>query len=311
MSAKDKLIERISTVEITLQLPQLINQGAGGVNAPNNKSATLLRKGLGIVIFNILEDFLKERTIEMFLSISSSLTSFSNLPNEMREAATLGALKGLVHRATLEKKTQGDWMSLVQVEALNINSTSLVNGFTISPFSLMSEGSNVYPDDLIKAMKCLNIEGGWGTLQKISSLCNGGVLDLKQSFHNISSRRHKAAHVANFDYEHGWLTEAVTEIFAIASSFDMALSARSDELLANPAIALSKCEVHDKLSLRFLVYNAQKNYYSERKGTPLARTIKNWANLSQAIQTIVPRCKLNNERLIILNSQSRIEGWHC
>lgn len=306
MSAKDKLISRMSTLEATLLLPVLVNQ-TNGSNLQNS-SATLLRKGLGIVIFNILEDFIKERATEMFSSISSSLTNFNLLPEYMQEAATLGALKGVAAKAALEKKTQGNWLGLIQQETMHINSTSLVNGFTISGLSLMAVGSNVYVEDIPNAMKCLNIEGGWETLQKISNLTNGGIPSLRQSFMNISSRRHSAAHVANFDYELGWLNDSVNEIYAIASSFDVALTARCRELSANPSVALVKAPIHNIIKCRFLVHNVQKNYYSE-KNSITSRSIKNWPNFNTAIQTIAPKCLPRKEYLITLNSQSRITNW--
>lgn len=309
MLAKDTLIGRMSTLEETLLLPQLINISAG--NTQHNRSATLLRKGLGIVVFNILEDFIKERTTEMFSSVSTSLTNFGYLPQEMQEAATLGALKGLTARAMLEKKSQGSWLSLIQAEAMNINSTSQMNGFTISPYSLMSEGSNIYADDIPKALKCLNIEGGWDTLQRISQLTNGGIPSLKQSYMNISSRRHKAAHVAHFDYEHGWLKDAINEIFAIASSFDIALSSRCRELHRHPAVALTKTNLVNSISCRFLVHNPQKNFYSEKTSLAAPKSVKNWNDYSAAIQNVVPRCITGNQFLIALNSQSRIFNWYC
>ena len=309
MSAKVTLIKRITAFEETLLLPQLINESAG--DTPHNRSAALLRKGLGIVIFNILEDFIKERTVEMFTSVSSSLTSFSYLPKELQEAATLGALRGLSNKAALEKKAQGNWLGLIHTESMNINSTSQVNGFTISPFSLMSEGSNIYAEDIPKAMKCLNIDGGWDTLQKISTLVNGGIPDLKQSYINISTRRHRAAHVASFDYEHGWLKDAINEIFAIALSFDIALTCRCRELHSKPAVALMKSSIVSSLSCRFLIHNAQKNHFSEKISLTAKKSVKNWSDIGAAIQNIAPKCLTNNEYLIVLNSQSRITNWYC
>lgn len=308
MSAKEKLITRMLTLDNTLLLPALINQTNGNTLA--NNSATLLRKGLGIVVFNILEDFIKERTVEMFTTISSSLTNFNLLPDEMQEAATLGALRGITARAVLEKKAQGNWLSLIQQEAMNINSTALVNGFTISSFSLMADGSNVYVDDIPKVMRCLNIEGGWDTLQRISNLINGGIPNLRQSFMNISSRRHKAAHVANYDYEHGWLMDSINEIYAISSSFDLALTARCRELVATPAIALIKSNIHTSVICRFLIHNPQRGYYSEKTSITSSRSVKNWTNYNTAVQNIAPRCLSNNQYLIALNSQSRITNWY-
>lgn len=309
MSAKDKLLTRIATLQQTLLLSQTINATAG--DSPQNRTAALIRKGLGIVVFNILEDYLKERTSEMFISISSSLATFNTLPDELQEAATLGALKGLAVRASLEKKGQGDWINLIQLETLKINSTSQSNAFDISPLSLMSEASNIYDRDIPKVLKCLNIEGGWQTLQDVSLLINGGIPSLSQSFVNIASRRHKAAHVANFDYEHGWLTEAINEITAICCAFDIALSSRCRKVHNSPHIPLIKTKLQNEISCRFLLHNSINGAYQEKNALNSTRSIKNWTNYQLAVQNIVPRCIRQNQYLIVLNSQSRIIDWYC
>lgn len=309
MSAKDKLIMRIDTLKETLKLSQTINTTAG--DSLQNRTATLIRKGLGIVAFNILEDFIKERTNEMFVSVSSSLATFGMLPDELREAATLGAIKGLAARAILTKKEQGDWINLIQLEALKINSTAQSSRYDISGLSLMSEGSNIYATDIPKALKCLNIDGGWSTLQEISLLINGGIPSLAQSFSNISSRRHKAAHVANFDYEHGWLQESINEILAISCTFDIALTAGCRKLHKKPHISLGKTRLENEIKCRFLIHNPNIGMYHEKTSPTATRSVKNWNNYQSAVQILVPRCLRDDQYLIVLNSQSRISNWYC
>jgi len=60
-TAKQDLFDRLQYLEFAIKLPQLIDNGI----TPNdhNGAANLLRKGLGIVAFNILEDFIKKRTV--------------------------------------------------------------------------------------------------------------------------------------------------------------------------------------------------------------------------------------------------------
>lgn len=308
MPAKDKLLERLSTLEETISLPVLLNQQAA--NVQHNRAATFLRKGIGIVAFNILEDYIKERTAEMFTFIPSSLVGFSNLPSEFQEAATIGALKALVGKVASEKKNRGDWLSLIQTEASNINSTGLVNNYTISNLSLMSLNSNIHSDDIPKALKCLNIDGGWNTLQRISSEIYGGIPSLNQSYSNISGRRHQAAHVANFDYEYGWLESAISEIRAIAASFDLAISFRCKEIQSSPAQPIQKNDLSGKFKYRFLIRDQISEVHSE-KLTISSRTIKNWSDYQTALQNLTPRCRSRKEYLIVLNSQNRIIDWHC
>ena len=306
MSAKIKLLERISTLEATLALPVLINQPLA--NVAHNKTATFLRKGLGIVTFNILEDYIKERTLEMFSSVSSSMISFSFLPDDLQEAATLGALRALVGKVRNEKKSRGNWLGLIQNETAKINSTSLVNNFTISQFSLMSENSNINADEISKVLKCLNINGGWDTLQRISREIYGGVPSLNQSYENISMRRHSAAHEAGFDYEYGWLQAALTEIIAVAASFDIALSAKCRIINLSPTVQVAKDDLANKIKYRFLHQFNNSHIYKEKKSVQSV-SVKNWTDLDSAKQILVPKCQTQSESLIILNSQARIIDW--
>lgn len=306
MSAKSKLLERINTLETTLALPALINQPA--TNITHNKTATFLRKGLGIVTFNILEDYIKERTLEMFNAVSSTLINFSHLPNELQEAATLGALKALIGKAKNEKSNNGNWLGLIQSETANINSTALVNNYIISQYSLMSEGSNINATEITKVLKCLNIEGGWNTLQRISRDIYGGIPNLNQSYTNISLRRHAAAHEAGFDYEYGWLQTAISEIIAISSSFDIAISRKCMMISAAPSTPVIKNDLNNLLKYRFLVQSTDGLTYKEKINTA-SNSIKNWPNLTLAKQILAAKCQSKSESLIVLNSQLRIIDW--
>ncbi|TED39587.1 hypothetical protein IPC1518_29605 [Pseudomonas aeruginosa] len=75
MTAKDELLGRIEHLSAAQNLPVLIDRGI--VQDTHNGVANLLRKGLGIVVFNILEDFIKKRSSEALSRISASSPDFS------------------------------------------------------------------------------------------------------------------------------------------------------------------------------------------------------------------------------------------
>jgi len=105
MGAKDELISRLEYLEAAKDLPVMIDVGIGA--SRHNGVANLLRKGLGIVAFNILEDFIKKRTAEALNRLSSSRIPYLNLTPQMQDAAIMDALNSLAFRAKLEKK--GGW----------------------------------------------------------------------------------------------------------------------------------------------------------------------------------------------------------
>src|ERR1035437_869383 len=111
MSAKSELFDRLKYLKSAVDLPVLMDNGI--VISEHNGVANLLRKGLGIVAFNILEDFIKNKTSETLDFISNSRISFAKLTEELQNASISGALSALAYRAKLEKKDGGDWKLLI------------------------------------------------------------------------------------------------------------------------------------------------------------------------------------------------------
>jgi hypothetical protein len=304
MPAKDDLLERLQYLNAATLLPQVIDVGI--IPSEHNGVANLLRKGLGIVAFNILEDFIKGKTIESLNILSQSLLSFNNLSDSLQENAIIGALKALVFRAEMQKKDGTDsWKTLIQTEALKIHSTATPT-YELSKFSLASSGSNVTNNDVKEILRAFGITGGWQKMKSVSDSIGGGIPDLSQAYNNASNRRHSAAHTASFTYAHPWISNIKNEILAICASFDILLTARCRQVMAD---LNSKMDIHDidrALNYRFL---ENRNTIHAETITMGGRSRKNWIDYQVAIATIQPALLNRNEFLIILNSSRRIENW--
>ncbi|HCF2636454.1 TPA: hypothetical protein NIB19_002971 [Pseudomonas aeruginosa] len=304
MTAKDELLGRIEHLSAAQNLPVLIDRGI--VQDTHNGVANLLRKGLGIVVFNILEDFIKKRSSEALSRISASRISFSKLPLKLQDAAILDAVSSLTFRAKLEKKDGGDWRKLIQTESLKIHSTGKAV-FELSDFSLASSGSNVSADEVIQILSAFGISGGWTTLKKVSDAIGGGLPDLSQTYKNAASRRHSCAHEANFNYDYLWLASIKSEILAIAASLDIILEARCRQTESNLNDNMQDHNIDHALSYRFL--HEDSGTYKESKILN-GRSIKNWTNLPDALVALRPKLHRNGEFLIILDDTKRISDWY-
>jgi len=308
MSAKTELFTRLEYLDEAINNPALINQGIA--MSPHNGSANLLRKGLGIVAFNILEDFIKNKTQETLDNISNSGISFDKLSEKLQLASTLGALNALHFRVKMEKSNNGNWQQLIHEESLKIYSTSL-GTFELSKFSLLSSGSNVTPKEVVDTISAFGIPGGWNKLKNVSDAINGGVLSLNDSYKNASTRRHKSAHTANFTYEYSWLQAIKKEILSISASFDILLSARIRQINNNISISINEHNIEDDLNYRFLkkeVVGGRVVY--KEKTTINGRSRKNWDNLENAISTLRPNLIGNKEFLIILDVSGSLMNWY-
>jgi hypothetical protein len=306
MNAKTELLERIKYLNVAISYPVVINSAVGA--SDHNGAANLLRKGLGIVAFNILEDFIKAKIFEALDSLSNSGISYSDLSDKLKEASTLGALKALFYRATLEKKGGGDWISLIQSESTKISSTINNTDFSLSKLSFANDAANVGADEVSAILKAFGISGGWKKLKDISDAISGGVPDLNQSYKNAADRRHKAAHNTNFEYEYAWLNNIEAEIMSIAASIDIVLTAICRLVTAKPSKKLDQHDITYALKYKFLCL--ESGVYKQ-KNAITAKSVKNWGTLEDAIAHLEPRLVSKNEFLIVLNAAGRISNWYC
>lgn len=305
MAARDDLFERIHYFVAALTLEVIKDDNIG--DSVQNGTAQVLRRGLGIVGFNILEDFIKARTAECLSAIAQSGISFSNLPEKLREAATFNALKALNFQCELVKKDSApDAFALVQDHAFQIASSRDV-AFRISPFSFASSGSNVTSNDVSEIISSFGFQQGWNKLKEISDSVGGGILDLAQSYRNAASRRHKAAHTAGFNYELQWLLSLPREIRAISASLDLALTSRCYQVQQRPNRSF-ETGGEPARKLRFL-QPTERGAYAECLSIG-GRSLKNWPSLATGISELLSKVQTKGEILIVLDRTKRVESWH-
>lgn len=304
MSAKSELFDRLKYLNAAIDLPAMIDVGVAP--SDHNGVANLLRKGLGIVAFNILEDYIKNKTIESLEYISNTGISFTKLTGHLQEASIYGALNALLSRTKIEKKTGGNWKALVQEETFKIYSTKNTT-YELSKFSLVSANSNINANEVSDVLKAFGIEGGWSTLKSISDLVGGGLPDLGQSYRNAAERRHSAAHTASFQYIYQWLSDIRNEILAISCSFEILLSSRCRQISSDLTKTISDHRIPNASNFRFLEQSGTEYRETTQIG---GRARKIWFSIDSAINQIQPKLHSRGEFLIVLNDARRISDWY-
>jgi hypothetical protein len=304
MTAKRELFERLKYLGSAVDLPELIDQGIAV--SEHNGRANLLRKGLGIVAFNILEDFVKNRSLEALTFLSNSTVAFSNLPSKLQEASTLNAMSAILFRAKLDKRAGRDWLGLVQNESLKVHSTQNPT-YELSKYSLVSGSSNISPEEIQELLSAFGISGGWATLKMVSDKIGGGIPDLSQSYKNAAERRHNSAHSAAFQYDHQWLTGIKDDIITIAASLDILLCAMCRKIQAKPTEPLERHDLSSALGFRFLEPSAGK---FRETGVIGGRAKKIWISSENAVASLQPGLVAKGEFLIVLSQAKRVADWH-
>ena len=303
MSAKSELLERLKYLNAAVNLPNLVDRGIA--IDEHNGAANILRKGLGIVAFNILEDYVKNKSVEALNILSTSRVSFSDLTEQLQNSAVYGALNALVFKTNILKK-DADLLTLIQEETLKIHSTSKPT-FELSKLSLVSKGSNVSDVEINEFLRAFGIQGGWQQLKQISDRIGGGLPDLCQAYQNAASRRNNAAHTAAFQYNLQWLINIKNEIIAIAASIDILISARCRQVRKTPTASMASHNINDQLNFRFLEPN---NTIYRETFIIGGRSKKNWLTLEEAINNLQPNLEARNEFLIVLNNRKQVEDWY-
>ena len=84
-TAKDVFLNRLSDFKNALSSNDLISRTL--VDRGHNEKARMLRNGMAIIGYTILEDFIKRRLGEIFKDIGNSGISFNALPPKIKEAS--------------------------------------------------------------------------------------------------------------------------------------------------------------------------------------------------------------------------------
>lgn len=196
-------------------------------------AATVLRNGLCVVGFAMLEDFLKGRVGEVFGAVGSTSFSFGQLPAGLKEFATVRALNGLPARMQAEKRAGNDHVSFGQLNAQIVASTRSRN-YTLSSLGFGLH-SNLGIDEIAGVLKAAQVDKPWDQMDVLARRIGSGVLSCKQAYQNAAARRHRAAHTPAAAISTTDLTSYSREALTIAICFDLLISRALRFLQANDA----------------------------------------------------------------------------
>lgn len=299
-TAKENFLSRFSNFERIVSPENVVDSVlTSGVltDVEHNEKVKMLRNGMAIVGFTILEDFIKRRAGEILTEIGTTPVMFGSLPLKLREAATVGALKGIQSRAEVLKRNSDDYVSFIQDETANISSTINLP-YEISEYSLGWEKSNLSSEDINRFLSTFNVSGGWGAIQLISSAINISLANPNENFKNSVARRHEAAHNSNAESLLTDLQDYVSQARVIAFAFDVLISKSLSHIKSNNSSFLDGTmkTSFSQLSFRFLTEVG--NVWKEYNGNSINATrVKN--TLAELRADAEPRADLHNQVLVL------------
>jgi hypothetical protein len=240
--ARESFLQRLEALSRALMEPAM--RHVAPVAAPNDPGR-LLRNGLAVTGFNLLEDFIKLRTKELLGHISATPLTFPQLPDKLRRAVTENAVEGLIYqtrlvrssaRASATSTQAGVAAASAAAETLIANSAAdlaSITGhpFTLSPLAFAQSGANVDSAEVANICKSLGVEGGWQAVEDLTTRLGATLPKPPASiFDDAMHLRHTAAHDATHDTPLNDLSTFVSQAMAIGCAFDMLTTRASYQL---------------------------------------------------------------------------------
>ncbi|WP_156466471.1 hypothetical protein [Rhizobium sp. Leaf306] len=249
--ARSDFIERVAAFKLALDVQHLIELAPTEVE--HNTRARMLRNGLCVVGFTMLEDFIKSRADEVIEKVGQGPIAFSQLPERLQHLGTIDVLDGLRQQTRRMMSDKLDALPMVQHHSQQIAST--VNAqFQLSFLGFGRDASNLNSTAVKGLLRTFQIKDGWGQIGHVGGRIGFGIPSMEQSFVNASKSRHAAAHEIRANTLLATLRTTINDAVAIALGYDLLLSKAIRTLLVgNTQFCQDNFNIqHTALSLRFV-----------------------------------------------------------
>lgn len=197
-SARTTFLTHLNAYRRAVQEPVLL--GNSPPKTRPDHSARLLRNGLSVVGLAIVEEFIRNRSAELLGAISLAGLPLGALPDKLRHAVTVGAVRVLAYQIQGMERDGEDPLPLTRQTARAIASSSRQR-IAVAPISLHWTKSNISPDFIQESLQSLLVEKPvWTEMTRFAQRAGFTIPgSLKTVFSATLTERHRAAHRANND----------------------------------------------------------------------------------------------------------------
>ncbi|OYZ00137.1 MAG: hypothetical protein B7Y37_11570 [Sphingobacteriia bacterium 28-36-52] len=311
-SAKDNFILRIGTFNSIIR-PNLLDDiklnSKALTETLHNEKVRMLRNGMSIIGFTILEDFIKRRIGEILKIIGTTGCNFNSLPDKLKEDVTFNALKGINNRAETLKRNSEDYITFIQNETGFISSTKN-SVYELSEYSIGWDKSNLNSKDVSDILGNLNVEGGWNSIQRLSSIINCSILNPDQVFKNFAMNRHKSAHNTDADSLLTDLESFIDQSKIIAFCFDSLICKSLSYIRSNNTNFLNLTLKTKPLDIKFRYLNEVSGKWKEFANNNFSRAFRSNSDYMTILNEAKLRAQSNNEVLLIKFESNAIRDWY-
>lgn len=269
----------------------------------------MLRNGLAVVGYALLEDFVRSRTAEVMQRVGDGSTPFRNLPKDVKIAATEGVFNAVKFQQQFVDRQAENLFDHYQKHAHFVASTA-DSTYRISPLAFAQEQSNLSSMKVEKILTALKVDNPWSAITGVATRCGVGAFALKNAFDSAAERRHAAAHRADSDIEYSDLNDYDVEALGIAVGFDLLISRALRHLLDADATYLSnKGLVASKhVSMRLLRYD-DKRWWRELTEDNIRATNRN-VDFQVLKAGATSRARLLGQAVVVQDKRGLPKAWY-
>ena len=304
MSARDELLDNIGGVRNAASAQPLQRIAPLAANKAANKMAELLRRGLYVVAFNAMEDYLKRRASEHFVNLPViSALGFDQLPPGLRKAAVIDAIKNGVREAGYDKANQ---LQIIRTVAGAVASTDNRQQYSIHEYSVLRSGSNVSAEDIGAALRSLHIDNPWGQMQSVLDAVGNVGAPIQGRFATCGLKRNAAAHDGQ-PIEYSDLVEIADLAIPLCFAFDVIFSAGMTRIANNVPTGDNdnKIQVTGDITVRYVGQRANRWCRLSQTKQPF----RYFPTRNDAVQHSVRNLPAMGV-VAVLGPLGEITGWH-
>jgi RiboL-PSP-HEPN len=276
MSARDVFYERIGLLRELSNDSLLID--IFPPSAVHNMRATILRNGLVVSAFSLLESYLQDRIDENIAKMNTAQMGYAVLGEKLRRLLSLDAILGLGNRINFIDRSDRLTFAEANISKLTGNGASPI-GYTGLGFS--PKGSNISSDDLHNLLTAFEVQNPWQSLARIVSNMGATRVNLQNDFINLIRSRNKAAHETTTNTATADLRTHLDTALLVGMSIDILLTNAVGAFVKEQTlVAAASIANLPPLNCRFLDQDANDEW-REKVGIS-GRTIKRYRDKSAA-----------------------------
>lgn len=271
----------------------------------SDPAGDILRRGVAISAYNLLETFIEGRLEELTDHINLTHLHFADLSDRLQQLAT----RNLLNVASARAKRMPKQDVRAFVERLGQSLAAVHGGINLSSLTWVWTGSNMGADDYINILKALHVRE---TMQAVNDLAHRfgftNVIDPKAELHEFGQQRHRAAHNSAHQITNLWIPSAIDQLVKFSITFDAFASVGAGALRRGDSAFLADDNwTAGNLGVRRIV-ERPSGVWAEHTEAGTARAVKVDRDLHALTLAAAGRCS-NRDILVVSDQSGQIIDW--